>query len=83
MFGLIGDTDALMESPLSPDDETLVENFDEDVVALDTTRHEIATNKNHLLVPEDISKQETPEERQQPIDTKDNENSKYFGISQF
>ena len=83
MFGLIGDTDAVMESPLSPDDENLVENFDEDVVAFDTPRHGIPTNKNHLLIPEDISKQENPEERKEFIDKKDNENSKYFDISYF
>ena len=83
LLGLIGDTDALMESPLSPDDENLVENFDKDVEALDTTHHEIPANKNNLLIGEDIPMPETPEERKQSIDTKDNHESKYLDIRWF
>ena len=83
LLGLIGDTDALMESPLSPDDENLVESFDEDVMALDAAHHEIPTNKKHLLAREDVSKQENPGKRKESIEKKDDESCKYFNISQF
>ena len=71
IFNLIGDTDAVMESPLSLDEETLDDNLEQDTSFENENNGEMLLNDRHLSNNSDISK------------SKQKKNGKYLDISKF
>ena len=80
---MIGDTDAVMESPLSLDEETLDDNFEQDTVFENESNGDILLNKKHLSNGTDISEHKREETEQFAADLKEKGNGKYFDISKF
>ena len=80
---MIGDTDAVMESPLSLDEETLDDNLEQDSIFDNEGNGEMLLNDRHLSNGSDISNHKKEESKQPEAESKQKKNGKYLDISKF